>query len=595
MSVNSYREDESSRDVPKRETLLRLYRYLFAYKKKIALVLLVVAVTVSVVLVNPLLIERAVNVSVPEGNIRELLLLCLLALALNGIWIAGVRIRMIMMARISNEIVLKIREELYRHIQTLSLRFFDGRPTGKILARIIGDVNSLQGMMSDSVTTLIPDLITVTAILLIMLAKSPALTMSAIATMPILLLGMYVVMVVGHGRWMAVRKKNSNMSAYSHENFSGIRVVQSFCAEKESEETFGRILDEHEKAFIGAVQLADAFSPTVDTVWGIGSFLLYYIGIRILGMGDTQIGTFLAFATYLSMFWSPIRNLASFYNRIVNNISGAERIFDILDTEPELADAPGAKPLPEISGEVEFSHVTFAYPDEPDRAVIRDVSFRVMPGETVALVGATGAGKTTIINLLSRFYDVTSGEIRIDGYPIRDVTTESLRGQMGIMTQETYLFSGTIADNIRYGKLDATDQEVEWAARAVGAHEFIALLEDGYETVIQNGSGLSVGQRQLVAFARTLIARPRILILDEATSSIDTRTEIMVQNGIEALLAGRTSFVIAHRLSTIRKADRIFVVDGQGILESGTHEELLEKQGAYFHLYRAQFQDVAAG
>jgi ATP-binding cassette subfamily B protein len=292
------------------------------------------------------------------------------------------------------------------------------------------------------------------------------------------------------------------------------------------------------------------------------------------------------------MFWSPIRNLASLYNKIVNNLSGAERIFDILDTEPELTDRPDAYPLPPIEGRVEFDHVTFAYPDEPERDVIRDICFDIKPGETIALVGPTGAGKTTIINLLSRFYEVKSGEIRIDGNPIQKVTMESLRSQMGIMTQENFMFSGTIADNIRYGKLDATDEEVIWAAKTVGAHDFIMKLEKGYDTPIQSGSGLSVGQRQLVAFARTLIGKPRVLILDEATSSIDTHTEIMVQNGIEALLAGRTSFVIAHRLSTIRKADRIFVVDHQGIMEAGTHRELLEKKGAYYQLYCAQFKDV---
>ena len=595
MSVNTFREDEVQRTVSKRETLTRLYKYLFAYKKKIAVVLCIMAVTITIALLNPLIIEEAINVYVANKDIPGLLRLGAFALVLNVIWIVGVKVRMVMMAKISNEIVLDIREQLYTHIQTLGLQFFDGRPTGKILARIIGDVNSLKDMMSDSVTTLIPDMITVAAVIVIMLVKSPALAMSAIATMPILLVGMYAVMILGHGRWQTVRKKNSNINAFVHENFSGIKVVQSFCAEKESAETFDHILDEHEHSFVKAVQLADAFGPTIDLTWGMGGFLLYYIGIRMLGMGATQVGTFMAFATYLSMFWSPIRNLASLYNKIVNNISGAERIFEILDTEPELADKEGAYELPEIQGRVEFDHVTFAYPDEPERNVIKDISFDIKPGETIALVGPTGAGKTTIINLVSRFYDVKAGEIRIDGHPIQDVTIESLRSQMGIMTQENYMFTGTIADNIRYGKLDATDDEVIWAAKTVGAHDFIMKTEKGYDTPIQSGSGLSVGQRQLVAFARTLIAKPRILILDEATSSIDTHTEIMVQNGIEALLSGRTSFVIAHRLSTIRKADRIFVVDGQHILEAGTHRELLEKKGAYYNLYRAQFKDVLVG
>ncbi len=595
MSVNSFREDEVSRAVPKRVTLARLYRYLFAYKKKIIVVLCIMAVTIAIALVNPLIIERAINVHVANKDMKGLLRLGAVALVLNVIWIIGVKIRMIMMAKISNEIVLKIREQLYTHIQTLGLQFFDGRPTGKILARIIGDVNALKDMMSDSVTTLIPDMITVTAVITIMLVKSPPLAMAAIATLPILLVGMYAVMILGHGRWLDVRQKTSNINAFTHENFSGIKVVQSFCAEEESEETFEHVVSEHRKSFIRAVLLADAFGPTIDLTWGMGGFLLYFIGIRMLGMDGTQVGTFIAFATYLSMFWSPIRNLASLYNKIVNNISGAERIFDILDTEPELADKAGAYELPEIEGRVEFDHVTFAYPDEPERDVIKDICFDIKPGETIALVGPTGAGKTTIINLISRFYDVKAGEIRIDGHPVQDVTMESLRSQMGIMTQENFMFTGTIADNIRYGKLDATDDEVIWAAKTVGAHDFIMKTEKGYDTEVQSGSGLSVGQRQLVAFARTLIAKPRVLILDEATSSIDTHTEIMVQNGIEALLSGRTSFVIAHRLSTIRKADRIFVVDDQRILEAGTHQELLQKKGAYYELYCAQFKDVLVG
>lgn len=592
MSVNSYRQDEMQRDVPKRVTLMRLYRYLFAYKKEIILVLGIMAVTVSISLLNPLIIERAVNVHVAGRDMEGLIKLAGAALVLNLVWLIGVKTRMLIMARVSNTIVLSIREELYAHIQTLGLRFFDGRPTGKILARVIGDVNSLKDMLSDSVTTLIPDAVTVVSVIVIMVIKSPWLALSAIATLPILGGGMYVVMIRGHRRWQVVRQKTSNMNAYVHENFSGIRVVQSFSAEGESEAAFGAVLDEHRTAFVRAVQLADGFGAVIDVAWGLGGFLLYYIGIRILHMGSADVGTFLAFATYLSMFWAPIRNLASLYNKIVNNISGAERIFDILDTEPELKDRADAYELPPIRGRVEFDHVSFAYPDEPERAVIEDISFDIKPGETIALVGPTGAGKTTIINLISRFYDAVQGQIRIDGHPVQDVTLHSLRSQMGIMTQENFLFTGTVRENIAYGKLDATQEEIEWAAKAVGAHDFIMKMEKGYDTKLNGSGGLSVGQRQLIAFARTLVRKPRILILDEATSSIDTHTERMVQKGIAALLEGRTSFVIAHRLSTIKKADRIFVVDQKQILEEGTHEELLARTGEYYNLYQAQFQNL---
>ncbi len=592
MSVNSYKQDELQREVPKWVTLGRLYRYLFAYKKDIVIVLLIMTVTVGAVLLNPLIIERAINVHVANRDAEGLLRLTAAALVLNGLWLLGVKARMLIMARVSNEIVLKIREELYVHIQTLGLRFFDSRPTGKILARVIGDVNSLKDMMADSVTTLIPDAVMVMSVITIMIVKSPGLALSALATLPILGLGMYMVMIRGHKRWQTVRQKNSNINAYVHENFSGIRVVQSFSAEGESAAAFDGVLAEHRQAFTHAVRLADAFGPVIDVTWGLGGFLLYFIGIRILGMGGADVGTFLAFATYLSMFWSPIRNLASLYNKIVNNISSAERIFDILDTEPELTDREDAYELPPIEGQVEFDHVTFAYPDEPERDVIVDINFDIKPGETIALVGPTGAGKTTIINLISRFYDAKAGTIRIDGHPVSEVTLHSLRSQMGIMTQENFLFSGTVRDNISYGKLDASEEEIVWAAKAVGAHDFISKLEKGYDTELQGGGGLSVGQRQLLAFARTLVSKPRILILDEATSSIDTHTELMVQRGIAALLAGRTSFVIAHRLSTIKKADRIFVVDHQSILEEGTHQELLAKKGQYYNLYQAQFKNL---
>ncbi len=587
MAVNSFRQDEVQREVPRRVTLMRLYRYLFAFKKEILMVSAVMAVTVTIALLNPLIIERAVNVHVAARDVEGLIKLALAALVLNVIWLIGVKARMLIMGRVSNQIVLKIREELYVHIQTLGLTFFDSRPTGKILARVIGDVNSLKDMMSDSVTTLIPDALTVAAVITIMVVKSPWLALSALATLPILGLGVYLVMILGHKRWQAVRQKTSNINAYVHENFSGIRVVQSFSAEGESAAAFEQVLAEHQHAFVRAVRLADSFGPVIDVTWGLGSFLLYYIGVRVLHMGSADVGTFLAFATYLSMFWSPIRNLASLYNKIVNNISGAERIFDILDTEPEIGDSDEARQIPPIKGRVEFDQVSFAYPDEPEREVISNVSFDIRPGETIALVGPTGAGKTTIVNLIARFYDATKGQIRIDGYPVDSVTIESLRSQMGVMTQDNFLFTGTIRENICYGKLDATEEEMVEAARAVGAHDFIMKLEKGYDTKLQGGSGLSAGQRQLIAFARTLLKHPRILILDEATANIDTHTERLVQKGIAALLAGRTSFVIAHRLSTIKQASRIFVVDHQGIQEEGTHEELLRKKGQYYQLHLA--------
>jgi ATP-binding cassette subfamily B multidrug efflux pump len=500
---------------------------------------------------------------------------------------------MYMLAKISNQVLLDIRQAVYEHIQKLSFHFFDTRPTGKILARVIGDVNSLKNILSDSVTTLIPDFITLVAVAVIMIVKNPKLAVASFVTVPFLIAAMSIIERLGHKRWQSFRKKTSNMNAYLHENLSGIRVVQSFAAEDESLESFTELVNEQKKAFVGAVRVSDMFSPTIEISWGVGGFLLYFIGIKILGVGAVGVGTFMAFTSYLSMFWSPIRNLANFYNKIITNISAAERVFDILDTEPDIRDEEGAVELPEIDGRVEFDHVSFAYSDEPDVMVLKDVSFKVKQGETIALVGPTGAGKSTVINLISRFYNATKGKVLVDDTDVKSVTLKSLREQMGIMTQDNFLFSGTIKDNIRYGKLDATDEEIIEAARSVHAHDFISKLEKGYDTEInERGARLSNGQRQLIAFARTMLSKPQILILDEATSSIDTHTEALVQKGIEAMLAGRTSFVIAHRLSTIKNADRIFVIDDGQIKEAGSHEELLAAKGAYYNLYAAQFKNI---
>lgn len=590
MSVNSIREDEIQKDVLKKDTLLRLYKYLLAFKKQIVIVLMIMAVTLSINMAAPLMMEVAIDGYVAQGDVNGLLRLGILAFFLFLVFAIGTKLRMYIMSQVSNQVLVNIREELYEHIQTLSFHFFDSRPTGKILARVIGDVNSLKDVLSDSVTQLIPDFITVVCVAAIMLIKNYKLAMAALMTLPILILGMIFIQMKAHRLWQVFRKKSSNLNAFIHEDVSGIRIVQSFAAETETDQEFHQLVEEQKSAYIHAVQYADGFGPVVEITWGLGGFLLYFIGIRIIGVGEIGIGTFLAFSTYIAMFWSPIRNLANSYNKLTTNISAAERIFDILDTEPDIADRPGIKELPQIKGQVEFSHVSFAYSDEPERLVLEDVNVQIRQGETIALVGPTGAGKTTIVNLISRFYDVTSGDIYVDGYNLKDVSIQSLRKQMGIMTQDNFLFSGTIKDNIRYGRLDASDDEIIAAAKAVNAHEFIEKLEHGYDTEIsERGARLSIGQRQLLAFARTMVSNPAILILDEATSSIDTHTELLVQKGIEELLKGRTSFVIAHRLSTIRKADRIFVIDQGNIMEEGTHQQLMEKQGAYYQLYQSQF------
>ena len=398
-----------------------------------------------------------------------------------------------------------------------------------------------------------------------------------------------------HRRWQLYRKKTSNLSAYVHEDLAGMSVVRSFSAQGETRETFAGLADDCRDTFQGACRYADLFGPIVDFCWGIGAMMLYLVGIRVIGIGSASIGMLVAFGSYINMFWNPIMNLSNFYNSLVTNLTAAERIFDILDTEPDIVDQAGVRELPPIQGSVEFSHVSFTYDKgtPAETKVLSDVSFRVKPGETIALVGPTGAGKTTIVNLISRFYDIEEGVISVDGYDLTKVSMESFRRQMGVMTQDNFIFHGTIRDNILYGRLDASEEEMIAAAKAVHAHEFIMKMENGYDTQLkEHGAGLSIRQRQLIAFARTMISMPKILILDEATSSIDTHTELLVQEGIEALLSGRTSFVIAHRLSTIQNADRIFVIDRGGILEQGSPKELMEKKGVYYNLYMAQFSGI---
>ena len=596
MAVNSYREDEQLMEgADKKKILRRLFSYLLKYQGILLAVLLCMGITVAISLTNPLLIEEAIDHYIADGDLRGLLKLGIFALALNIIFIITVKIRMYVMSVVSNKILLTIRQELYEHIQTLSFSFFDSRPTGKILARVIGDVNSLKDVLVNAVTTLIPEFVTVVGVVVIMLIKDWRLALAALSTIPFMMAGIWFVQTASHKRWHIFRKKSSNLNAYVHEDIAGMNVVQSFGAEEETREIFGRLTDEHQQSFVAAVRFSDMFGAVIDFCWGIGAMMLYLVGVRFLGVEQVSVGLLVAFGTYINMFWNPIMNLSNFYNSLVTNLTAAERIFDILDTEAEIVDAPDVMELPDIRGKVEFSHVSFTYDKgtAAETRVLSDVSFTAQPGETIALVGPTGAGKTTIVNLVSRFYDIEQGVISIDGYDLTKVSMHSLRRQMGVMTQDNFIFHGTVRENILYGKLDATEEEVIAAAKAVNAHDFIMKLEKGYDTKLrEHGAGLSIGQRQLIAFARTMVSMPKILVLDEATSSIDTHTELLVQKGIEALLAGRTSFVIAHRLSTIQNADRIFVIAEGGILEQGSPAELMEKKGAYYKLYMQQFADV---
>lgn len=590
MAINSTREDEELKESIKVDVLKRLFANLLEYKGKIVAVTLLILLTVAISTVYPLLIEKVIDDEIVNGNVRGLFIMAGIMIGLAVVSYFATRVWRRIMADISNDMILNIRRKLYIHIQELGVDFFDQRPSGKILARVTGDVNALKEVLSSTITTLAPEAVSLVVILVIMIVKSPVLSLSAAVAVPIILFGLYFCEILAHKRWQMWKKKDSNMTAFIHEGIEGVSVIQSFNAEEEANREFGDIVDEVIHAFRRAVVIADLYSPTIEIAGGLGTATLYYLAVTKLGVTAESIGTLSAYVLYLGMFFNPIRNLANYYNKLITNIASAERVYEIMDMEPLVKNGEEAEDMPEIKGNVEFDHVTFAYPDEPDVDILKDVSFKAKKGETIALVGPTGAGKTTIVSLISRFYNTKSGRVLVDGKDISKVTIQSLRSQLGIMTQDNYLFSGTIRDNIKYGKTDATDEEMIAAAKAVHAHDFIEKMENGYDTVItERGGGLSNGQRQLIAFARTLLTDPKILILDEATSNIDTKTEILVQRGIEELLKKRTSFVVAHRLSTIKNADRIFFIDDGGILEWGNHESLMAKKGAYYNLYASQF------
>ena len=592
--LNNIEKDEEIVRRSKKEIIIRLMAYLKPYKAKSMIVILLMILVMLCNVVNPYLLQQAIDVHVVNKDINGILLIGGLLLIINIFaWIAS-KIRWTMISKITNNILVNIRHELYEHIQKLSFDFFDNRPVGKILARVVGDVNALKNLFNQSIQTLIPELLSLICVAIAMFILNIKLAMACIILLPFLTIAMFYIEIHSRKRWEVFRNKRSNLNGFTHEDFSGIKVVQAFANEKNTEKNFRKMVKGQKEAFLNAVRLNDCFWPLVELSWGIGTLIVFAVGYRLILSGEIQVGKLIAFSMYTGMFWRPIMNLSSFYNTLITNFAAADRIFDILDQELDIENIGKAPKMNRIEGKVEFRNIDFSY--NVGGKVLNNINFKVNPGDKIALVGATGSGKTTIISLLSRFYDPTDGEILVDGKNIKYVDLYSYRSQMGIMLQDTFLFSSTIMENIRYGRLDATDEEVINAAKAVNAHEFIMKLENGYDTEVnERGSRLSLGQRQLVSFARALLANPRILILDEATSNIDTQTEMLVQKGIEKLIKGRTSFVIAHRLSTIRDCDKILVISDGEIIEAGTHDELLRNKGMYYDLYSAQYEFLNEG
>ena len=590
-------DDEALERPFNKAQFIRLLKYMVPYKKNVIIALILMTIATLCSLGSTMLLSRAVDAldkgaEANPGAMASLLynIIGMVVLAVVGALCTRHRIRL--MDTAGRKALATLREDLFKHIQGLSFSFFDSRSPGKILVRVINDVNSLNDLFTNGIVNVLIDCFTLVLLLIIMLCVNWQLTLLALCIIPVLFLIIFKIKREMRKRWQITRMKTSNMHGYLHESLSGMRVTEAFVREDENLDTFSNVNDDIRKSWMRAIQINNAFWPVLDITGTIGTILVYFVGISLMGRAAAPLALadLLLIIWYLGRFWEPLNTLSNFYNNILSATASMERIFEIMDTSADVQDKPGAYDLPPIKGEVKFDHVSFYY--DPEKPVLNDVNFTAQPGQTIALVGASGAGKSTIVNLISRFYDVCGGAVKIDGHDIRDVKIDSLRKQMSVMMQESFIFSGTIMDNIRYGRLDATDEEVIEAAKAVHAHDFIMEMEKGYQTEVnERGSSLSTGQRQLISFARALLNDPKILILDEATSSIDTHIELLIQDALEVLLRGRTSFVIAHRLSTIRNADCIMVMRDGKIAERGNHDELIKiENGQYKELCDAQYR-----
>lgn len=561
--------------------------YIRRHQKPMIIAFILSALSAGIALSAPLIIQHVVDVTIPAKDKLSLIGLSALTLATIVVSVILATIRSRIMTRVGQDIIFDIRTDLFKHLQELPFQYYDDRPQGKILIRVVNYVNSVSDVLSNGIINFILEILNLLFIGAFMFAVNAKLSLVILGGLPIFLGIMLLIKTKQRRAWQAVSNKSSNMNAYMQESISGIRVTQIFTREQHNEGTMTRLSGNYRKTWMRAMYFNFLIPFSVDNLAAIVTTAIYFVGLLALGPEEVTFGVILAMSSYAARFWQPILSISNLYNSFINAVAYLERIFETLDEPVTVSDIPKARELPPIQGRVTFDDMTFAY--DPGHNVLENLSFDIQAGESIALVGPTGAGKTTVVNLISRFYNVSSGRILIDGHDIAEVKLKSLRSQMGIMLQDSFIFSGTIMDNIRYGKLDATEDEIIAAAKTVCADEFIREFEKGYMTEVnERGSKLSQGQRQLISFARTLLANPRILILDEATSSIDAQTERLLQRGLNELLKGRTSFIIAHRLSTVKNCDRIMYVSDKGIAESGSHDELMAQRGRYYKLHSAQ-------
>lgn len=584
---NRFDEDERLEEEFNINHLKRTFVYIGRRKKSMIMALLFSAVSSVCSLIPAKIIGYAVDHTIPNKDVRQLLLLALAVVVIVALSVTLAVIRARIMTRVGQNIIFDIRTDLFNKLQELPFTFYDSRPHGKILVRVINYVNNVSDMLSNGMINFVLEIFNIIFILIFMFTTSVKMTLIIFAGVPVLIAGLAMLKPRQRRAWQIVNNKGSNMNAYLQESINGVAISQNFVRQDENETIFDDLNLNNYESVMHAIKLAYWTTNMVDLISIVAISVMYMAGVAWIRPAIT-FGVLLVMADYAWRMWQPIINIANLYNQLLNTLSYLERIFEIIDEPVLLTDSEDAKELPPITGNVDFDDVTFCY-DDGDENVLEHIDLHVKAGESIALVGPTGAGKSTIVNLLSRFYDVTGGSVKIDGKDVRDVTIHSLRSQMGVMQQDGFIFTGSVSDNVRYGRLDATQEEIEEACRTVFADEFIREMEQGYDTQVEDKeSTLSQGQKQLVAFARTLIRDPKILILDEATSSIDTKTERLVQEGLDRLMDGRTTFVVAHRLSTIKNCDKILYIANKGIAEMGTHSELMKKRGFYYEMVTAQ-------
>ncbi|MFC5531818.1 ABC transporter ATP-binding protein [Cohnella yongneupensis] len=593
-----YQDDDTIETPFNWKQIGRLFAFVRPYRKEVISVTFVMTVfgmlsRLAIPFLTYKAIDQAIQPENGEGSTSLLVILVVAMLAMYGMRWWAQRYTIQKTNEIGQKVIFDLRAALFKHIQSLSFRFFDKRPAGSVLVRVTNDVNSLQDVFTNGVINTVIDIIQLIGITIILLFLEPKLGLAVMITVPIMFLVSSKLRRTIRHAWQVVRIKQSRINAHLNESIQGIRVTQAFAQERENIGYFDGMNSSNIRSWNRASAFNQLFGPVIEVTSAIGTLVLLLYGTYLIKSDAMTVGVLVAFITYVGSFWEPITRLGMMYSQLLISMSSAERIFEFMDEKPAVPEKEDATRLTELEGRVRLDNVTFGY--ETDRPALKGINLDVKPGMSVALVGHTGSGKSTIVNLLCRFYDTVEGRVLLDGIDVRDVTIESLRSQIGIVLQDTFIFSGTIRDNIRYGRPGATDAEVEAAARSVRAHDFIANLPDGYDTEVQErGNALSVGQRQLLSFARALLANPRILVLDEATASIDTETELRIQEALGTLLEERTSFIVAHRLSTIRHADMIVVLDHGVIVDQGNHDELMKRPGHYRSLVEAQYRYLSA-